>query len=186
MSIRTNTNGRPIALPANLQDLLQRNGMHAQIVENGGQFALMVQGHDSPLLSYALTRHQLQALTDFGTNHANKKANDTFASIVANDFDVPHNFVHARNANGRVAMGLHGYRIGVGEYGRMPHDGYNHPPMPMVWQAMDRGGFHHPFLGWTPRQQMGYHMRRIGNEAYFAGAPMTPVRPVFLIIPIRN
>lgn len=177
MSIRTNTNGRPIALPANLQDLLQRNGMHAQIVENGGQFALVVQSHDSPVLSYNLTRHQLQALTDFGTNHANRKAYDTFASIVAGDFDVPRNFVHARNANGRVAMGLHGYRIGVGEYGRMPHDGYHHPPMPIGWQAMDRGGFHHPFLGWTPRQQIGYHMRRIGNEAYFAGAPMTPVRP---------
>ena len=177
MSIRTNTNGRPIALPANLQDLLQRNGMHAQIVENGGQFALVVQGHDSPMLSYNLTRHQLHALTDFGTNHANRKAYDTFVSIVAGDFDVPRNFVHARNANGRVAMGLHGYRIGVGEYGRMPHDGYHHPPMPMGWQALDRGGFHHPFLGWTPRQQMGYHMRRIGNEAYFAGAPMTPVRP---------
>lgn len=177
MSIRTNTNGRPLALPANLQDLLQRNGMHAQIVENGGQFALMVQGHDSPVLKYNLTRHQLQALTDFGTNHANKKSYDTFVSIVTRDFDVPRNFVHARNANGRVAMGLHGYRIGVGEYGRLPHDGYHHPPMPMGWHAMDRGGFHHPFLGWTPRQQMGYHMRRIGNEAYFAGAPMTPVRP---------
>lgn len=180
MSIRTNTNGRPIALPANLQDLLQRNGMHAQIVENGGQFALVVQGHDSPVLSYTLSRNQLQALTDFGTNHANKKAYDTFASIVANDFNIPRNFVHARNANGRVAMGLHGYRIGVGEYGRLPMDGYHgvHPSqMPSGWMAMDRGGFHHPFLGWTPRQQMGYHMRRIGDEAYFAGAPMTPVRP---------
>ena len=176
MSIRTNTNGRPIALPANLQDLLQRNGMHAQIVENGGQFALVVQGHDSPVLTYNLTRNQLQALTDYGTNHANKKAYNTFAAIVARDFDAPRNFVHARNANGRVAMGLHGYRIGVGEYGRTPMDGY-HARMPMGWHAMDRGGFHHPFLGWTPRQQMGYHMRRIGNEAYFAGAPMTPVRP---------
>lgn len=183
MSIRTNTNGRPISLPASLQDLLLRNGMHAQIVENGGQFALVVQGHDSPVLSYGLTRHQLQALTDFGTNHANKKAYNTFASIVANDFELPRNYVHARNANGRVAMGLHGYRIGVGEYGRMPMDGY-HPLMgalhhhhPYGWMAMDRGGFHHPFLGWTPRQQMGYHMRRIGGEAYFAGAPMTPVRP---------
>lgn len=180
MSIRTNTNGRPIALPANLQDLLQRNGMQAQIMEDGGRFALMVQGHDSPVLSYALTAHQLQALTDFGTNHSNKKAYDTFASIVGNDFDVPHSYVHARNANGRVAMGLHGYRIGVGEYGRMPVNdlhGLRHPLMPMGWMAMDRGGFHYPFLGWTPRQQMGYHMRRIGNEAYFAGAPMTPVRP---------
>ena len=177
MSIRTNTNGRPIALPATLQDLLQRNGMHAQIVEDGGQFVLVVQGHDSPVLSYPLARHQLQALLDFGTNHANKKAYNTFASIVANDFDVPRNFVHARNANGRVAMGLHGYRIGVGEYGRMPMDGYHRPHMPFGWRAMDRGGFHRPFLGWTPRQQMGYHMRRIGGEAYFAGAPMTPVRP---------
>lgn len=176
MSIRTNTNGHPIALPATLQDLLQRNGMHAQIVENGGQFALAVQGHDSPVLSYVLSPHQLQALMDFGTNHANKKAYDIFASIVAKDFDVPRDFVHARNANGRVAMGLHGYRIGVGEYGRIAHDSHHHY-MPLGWQAMDGGGFHHPFLGWTPRQQMGYHMRRIGNEAYFAGAPMTPVRP---------
>jgi len=208
MSIRTNTNfrlrdesRRPIALPATLQDLLQRNGMHAQIVENGQNFALLVQGHDSPVLSYNLTRHQLQALTDFGTNHANKKAYNTFASIVANDFDLPRNYVHARNANGRVAMGLHGYRVGTGEptnearaeqarlgyalqgggrpigqYGRMPMDGY-HTHRPHGWQAMDRGGFHHPFLGWTPRQQMGYHMRRIGDEAYFVGAPMTPVRP---------
>ena len=24
---------------------------------------------------------------------------------------MPKNFVHARNANGRVAMGLHGYRV---------------------------------------------------------------------------
>ena len=114
MSIRTNTNGCPIALPATLQELLQRNGMHAQIVESGGQFALLVQGHDSPVLSYPLTRHQLQTLTDFGTNHANKKAYNTFTAIVGNDFDMPRNFVHARNANGRVAMGLHGYRIGVG------------------------------------------------------------------------
>ena len=177
MSIRTNTNGRPIALPATLQELLQRNGMHAQIVESGGQFALVVQGHDSPVLSYPLTRQQLQALTDFGTNHANKKAYNTFTAIVGNDFDVPRNFVHARNANGRVAMGLHGYRIGVGEYGRLPMDHYHRPHMPFGWSAMDRGGFYHPFLGWTPRQQMGYHMRRIGGEAYFAGAPMTPVRP---------
>ena len=175
MSIRTNTNGRPIALPANLQDILQRNGMHAQIVENGGHFALVVQGHDSPVLRYGLTRQQLQALTDYGTNHANRKAYNTFVSIVSKDFDVPRNFVHARNANGRVAMGLHGYRIGVGEYGRTGYErGQRYP---YGWMAMDRGGFHHPFLGWTPRQQMGYHMRQIGGEAYFAGAPMTPVRP---------
>ena len=31
-------------------------------------------------------------------------------SIIGKDFYMPKNFVHARNANGRVAMGLHGYR----------------------------------------------------------------------------
>ena len=41
-----------------------------------------------------------------------------FTSIVGKDFYMPKDFVHARNANGRVAMGLHGYRIGIGEYGR--------------------------------------------------------------------
>ena len=176
MSIRTNTNGRPIAIPATLQDVLRRNGMQAQILENGGLFSLAVQGHDSPVMSYPLNAKQLSILTDYGTNHANKQAYNTFVELVSRDFDVPRNFVHARNANGRVAMGLHGYRIGVGEYGRMPHDGY-HSFYNRGWCAMDRGGFHHPFLGWTPRQQMGYHMRRIGDEAYFSGAPMTPVRP---------
>ena len=40
------------------------------------------------------------------------------------------------SANGRVAMGLHGYRVGIGEYGRMGR--IDMPP---------------PFLGWTPRSQ---------------------------------
>ena len=57
------------------------------------------------------------ALTDWGTNTANKKAYNVFTSIVGKDFYMPKDFVHARNANGRVAMGLHGYRIGIGEYG---------------------------------------------------------------------
>ena len=37
---------------------------------------------------------------------------------------MPKNFVHTRNANYRVAMGLHGYRIGMGEYGRCGTAGY--------------------------------------------------------------
>ena len=59
------------------------------------------------------------ALTDWGTNTANKKAYNILTSIIGKDFYMPKNFVHARNANGRVAMGLHGYRIGIGEYGHM-------------------------------------------------------------------
>jgi len=109
MAIRTNTNPRPADLPPELQDILRRNGMQAHIVASANGYALLVQGHDSPLLQYALTDRQLRALTDWGTNFANRKAYNTLASIVAADFDIPKDFVHARNANGRVAMGLHGY-----------------------------------------------------------------------------
>ena len=120
MSIRKNTNPRSLDLQPELQDILLRNGMQAHIHASSNGFQLVVQGHDSPVLNYPISERQLQALTDWGTNSANKKAYNTFTNLVANDFDMPKNFVHARNANGRVAMGLHGYRIGVGEYGRNP------------------------------------------------------------------
>lgn len=99
------------------------------------------------------------ALTNWGTNTANKKAYRTFTDIVGNDFYMPKNFVHARNANGRVAMGLHGYRIGIGEYGRFGRIGM--PP---------------PFLGWTPRHQDGFHLRRVGGRLFFPQAPIVPER----------
>ena len=57
-------------------------------------------------------------------------------------------------------MGLHGYRIGIGEYGRVGR--YGMPP---------------PFLGWTPRQQEGYHLRRVGGRLFYAGTPMVAERP---------
>ena len=85
--------------------------------------------------------------------------------LPAADFDLPKDFVHAQNANGRVAMGLHGYRTGAGEYGRV---------------GMPMRPFHpicHGFLGWTPRQQGGFHLRRIGGDLYYPGAPIVPNRP---------
>lgn len=186
MAVRTNTNPRPLALPPELQDILARNGMSAQVVGSSDGFALIVQGHDSPVLTYPINEKQLKAMTDWGTNTANKKAYNTFASIVASDFDMPIDFVHARNANGRVAMGLHGVRIGVGEYGRVaPEYGYHGPHIPPMrgpspfmpigrcWPHM----FGWSFLGWTPRQQEGWHMRRIGGQLYYPGAPMVPTRP---------
>lgn len=106
-------------LQPEMHDLLRRNGMQAHVVSDGMGYRLLVQGHDSPLLTYPITERQMLALTDWGTNAANKKAYNVFTSIVGNDFHMPKNFVHARNANGRVAMGLHGYRIGIGEYGRV-------------------------------------------------------------------
>lgn len=155
MPIRSNALGHYGDLSPELQQTLRRNGMQAHLIMNGDAVQLAVQGHDSPLLTYNLTRQQLSALTDGGTNYSNQKAYDTMASIVANDFHMPKDFVHARNANGRVVMGLHGYRIGTGEYGR---------PL-------------NPMLGWTPRQAPGWHMRRVGGALFIQGAPMVPERP---------
>lgn len=168
MAIRQNTNPHHLELHPELQDILMRNGMRATVTGSSNGFQLVVQGHDSPLLYYPISEKQLRALVDWGTNTANKRAYNTLASIVAADFDLPRDFVHARNANGRVAMGLHGNRIGVGEYGRAAM------PNPM----MHRHPFGRGFLGWTPRNQEGWHMRRIGGQLWFpAGAPMVAVRP---------
>lgn len=168
MAIRQNTNPHHLELHPELQDILMRNGMRATVTGSSNGFQLVVQGHDSPLLYYPIYEKQLRALVDWGTNTANKRAYNTFASIVAADFDLPRDFVHARNANGRVAMGLHGNRIGVWEYGRVAM----HAPM------MHRHPFGRGFLGWTPRNQEGWHMRRIGGQLWFpAGAPMVAVRP---------
>ena len=166
MAIRQNTNPHNLELHPELQDILMRNGMRATVTGSGNGFQLVVQGHDSPLLYYPITEKQLRVLVDWGTNTANKRAYNTLASVVAADFDLPRDFVHARNANGRVAMGLHGNRIGVGEYGRVPY------------LVMCRHPFGRGFLGWTPRNQEGWHMRRIGGQLWFpAGAPMVAVRP---------
>ncbi len=168
MAIRQNTNPHHLELHPELQDILMRNGMRATVTGSSNGFQLVEQGHDSPLLYYPISEKQLRALVDWGTNTANKRAYNTFASIVAADFDLPRDFVHARNANGRVAMGLHGNRIGVWEYGRVAM----HAPM------MHRYPFGRGFLGWTPRNQEGWHMRRIGGQLWFpAGAPMVAVRP---------
>lgn len=166
MSIRSSSLPVRGDLSPQLQDILRRNGMQAHIIRQGDSFLLAVQGHDSPLLTYHINYNQLQSLSDWGTNHANKMAYNTFTGIVGHDFHLPKNFVHARNANGRVAMGLHGYRIGTGEYGRMPSI------RGLMW-----GHPHHDLLGWTPRMQDGFHMRRFGGHLFMEGAPMIPDRP---------
>ncbi len=157
MALRKQLNPREMDLQPEMRDILMRNGMQAHIIAEGNGYKLAVQGHDSPLLTYNLTQKQMLALTDWGTNYANKHAYNVFTSIIGNDFYMPRNLVHARNANSRVAMGLHGNRIGIGEYGR----GMWGPDM----------------LGWTPRMQPGWHMRRVGGQVFFQGAPMVPLRP---------
>jgi hypothetical protein len=160
MSIRTNALGYYGDLAPELQTLLRKNGMQAHIISDGADVKLAVQGHDSPLLTYDLNPQQLKALTDWGSTYANKHAYDTFAALVSENFHLPKDFVHARNANGRVVMGLHGYRIGTGEYGRQPN----------MWNR-------YGILGWTPRMQDGFHMRRVGGSLYMGGAPMVADRP---------
>ncbi len=169
MSIRSNALPVGRDLSPELQDILRRNGMQAHIIRQGENYLLAVQGHDSPLLTYHISARQIRDLADWGTNSANKKAYNTFADLVKKDFYMPRDFVHARNANGRVAMGLHGYRIGVGEYGRLPWDRQR------AFMMMDP--FHGRFLGWTPRNQEGFHMRRVGGAMFLQGAPMVPERP---------
>ena len=146
-------------LQPELRDILMRNGLQAHVALDSGGYRLLVQGHDSPLLSYPITERQMLALTDWGTLTANKKAYNVLTGILSKDFYLPKDFVHARNANGRVAMGLHGYRIGIGEYGRLGRLGM--PP---------------PFLGWTPRHQWGFHLRRVGGRLFYPGPYTVPER----------
>ena len=148
-----------------LQDVLRRNGMQAHMaMQPNGQMQLIVLGHDSPAITYNLNDRQVEDLMGWGSNYVNKKAYNTFTSIVRNDFYMPDNFVSARNAFGRVAMGLHGYRLGSGEYG-IPY--YR----PFSRSGRGWGG---DFVGWEP----GWHMRRISGRTFMAGGGiMTPVRP---------
>lgn len=160
MSIRSEAMPYRAGVSGILQDLLRRNGMQAQIALEDDRFALYVQGHDSPMLRYDISEQQMRALADGGTNYSNKKAYQTFNSIVSKDFDLPSSFVAARNVNSRVAMGLHGYRERTEGYGR-DMGLYGRP------HAFGPG-----FLGWSPHQQEGFHLRRVGSVAMMGGAPI--------------
>lgn len=188
MALRKNSNPAPMQLHPELQDLLVRNGMQANIIIGGQKPCLVVRGHDSPVLSYDLTSEQVKRLTDWGGNYANKTAYNTFTALVSKDFDMPKDFVHARNANGRVAMGLHGYRIGAGEYGRPERMSARQTVMAGFPLAPRHcGNIDYPrgflgrltgWLGWTPRQQDGFHLRRMGGELRMSnGAPIVADRP---------
>ena len=153
MSIRSEAMPYRGELSFQLMEILRKNGMRAQLAVEGDRYMLLVQGHDSPMLSYPITEQQFRALADGGTNYANKKAYNTFNGIVGKDFDMPSSFVAAKNVNGRVVMGLHGVRESM-PYGRM---GMPYP------QAFGPG-----FLGYSPRMQPGMHLRRIGGVAVMA------------------
>ena len=177
MAIRKYTNPRELDLSAGLQEVLRKNGMqaHISLAKDGGR-ELIVLGHDSPVLTYKLNEKQVENLMGWGTTYENKKAYNTFASIVKDDFYMPQNFVSASNAFGRVAMGLHGYRIGHGEYG---YDARPARRTPWFAPFSRQGrGWAGDFVGYAPRTE-GFHLRRIGDHAYhpWGGGPMVTERP---------
>ena len=174
MTLRKYTNPMPIDLSQGLQDVLFRNGMQAHVVQDRerGGYLLIVQGHDSPIMQYSITEKQTADLMKWEGSFDKKNAYDTFVSIVKNDFHLPDNFVSARNANGRVVSGLHGYRLGVGEYGYKGRGiiGFQ----PISGRLCGWGG---EVLGWTPREQPGFHMRRVHGKLFVGPSPMIPDRP---------
>ena len=177
MAIRKYTNSRELDLSTGLQEVLRKNGMqaHISLAKDGGR-ELIVLGHDSPVLTYKLNEKQVENLMGWGTTYENKKAYNTFASIVKDDFYMPQNFVSASNAFGRVAMGLHGYRIGHGEYG---YDARPARRTPWFAPFSRQGrGWAGDFVGYAPRTE-GFHLRRIGDHAYrpWGGGPMVTERP---------
>ena len=177
MAIRKYSNPRELDLSTGLQEVLRKNGMqaHISLAKDGGR-ELIVLGHDSPVLTYKLNEKQVEDLMGWGSTYENKKAYNTFASIVKNDFYMPQNFVSASNAFGRVAMGLHGYRIGHGEYG---YDARPARRMPWFAPFSRQGrGWAGDFVGFAPRGE-GFHLRRIGDHAYrpMGGGPMVTERP---------
>ena len=177
MAIRKYSNPRELDLSTGLQEVLRKNGMqaHISLAKDGGR-ELIVLGHDSPVLTYKLNEKQVEDLMGWGSTYENKKAYNTFASIVKNDFYMPQNFVSASNAFGRVAMGLHGYRIGHGEYG---YDARPARRMPWFSPFSRQGrGWAGDFVGFAPRGE-GFHLRRIGDHAYrpMGGGPMVTERP---------
>ena len=89
---------------------------------------------------------------------------------------MPQNFVSASNAFGRVAMGLHGYRIGHGEYG---YDARPARRTPWFAPFSRQGrGWAGDFVGFAPRGEE-FHLRRIGDHAYrpMGGGPLVAERP---------
>lgn len=173
MSIRKYTNPRELDLSKGLQEVLRNNGIQAHIcITQDGVGQLVVLGHDSPVLRYELTDKQIEDLMNWGNNYANKKAYNTFTGIVKDDFYMPDSFVAARNVGGSVITGLHGYRIGNGEYG------YRSPGVP-PFQYLHTGlrGWGGDFLTYRPRLfSPGFHGRRIDGR-YFGNGPMVAERP---------
>ena len=89
----------------NLEETLRKNGMDAHLKQDGNNYQLQVVSHDSPVVTYDISRSDALKLMNGGSHASDKKAYNTFVNIVRNDFYVPNNYVHAKNAGSHVNMG---------------------------------------------------------------------------------
>lgn len=170
--IRKNTNPRATDVAPQLQSVLHANGMQAHIsLTETGTYQLVTLSHNSSQPRYYdLSKKQLDALVNGGTNAWNKNAYNTFVSIVKDDYYIPGSWVAAKNANSPVNHGLWGHTIMDGEYG------YRDPRF---------RPFAGPGFGKFDNSPLGilfgagrYHIRRVAGRPYFANsAPVVVERP---------
>ena len=107
MATRKNTNPRWDIAPQ-LQTTLNANGMQAHLAQDAaGNYQLITMAHNtSTPRYYQVSERQVENLRNGGTNFWNKKAYETFTSIVGKDYYMPGSWVAAKNANSPVNNGL--------------------------------------------------------------------------------
>lgn len=173
-TLRSKTNPRALDVSPQLQNTLNANGMQAHIAMTPtGEYQLVTMSHNSSQPRYyALNQAQMEALMNGGTNVWDKKAYNTFVSIVKNDYYIPGSWVAARNANSPVNMGLNGHRINPGEYGYMGRPHFR------PFEGARFGRFNSFLDGFSAFGNHGYHVRRIDGRPFLANsAPVVIDRP---------
>lgn len=108
--LRRNSNFGSYDIAPQLQATLNANGMQAHLSQTpSGEMQLITLAHNSSTPRYyTLTQSQVENLRSGGTNSFNRKAYETFTSIVKNDYYMPNAWVTAKNANSPVNMGQWG------------------------------------------------------------------------------
>ena len=173
MATRKNTNPRWDIAPQ-LQTTLNANGMQAHLTQDAaGNVQLVTMAHNtSTPRYYNLTEKQVEDLRNGGTNFWNRKAYETFTSIVGKDYYMPGSWVAAKNANSPVNNGLWGHSIGRGEYG------YRGEPRFRPFVGARYGMFNSFLPGYPGMGPRGYHIRRVEGRPFFASsAPVVVDRP---------
>ena len=173
MATRKNTNPRWDIAPQ-LQTTLNANGMQAHLAQDAaGNYQLITMAHNtSTPRYYQVSERQVENLRNGGTNFWNKKAYETFTSIVGKDYYMPGSWVAAKNANSPVNNGLWGHTIGRGEYG------YRGGPRFRPFVGARYGMFNSFLPGYPGMGPRGFHIRRVEGRPFFAySAPVVMDRP---------